>query len=229
MDPKLAPLAPIGRMDVFRQVLDQLIVYIDQNGLQPGDRLPGDRELVAALQVSRPLVQQALKVLEGLGRITIQQGLGTFVADNGLHVAASELIRGLKPDQDLSSQLLEARQLVDAQVIRAAYQNNSAELLDELQRVLEQRSVELAQEPAEASLNLGFEAAFGRFCGNPVLTRLQTLLHHAWLQVQIDAVEQLVDRFALHREHQAILQALQEHDLDQALELFSAHMRGLTP
>jgi GntR family transcriptional repressor for pyruvate dehydrogenase complex len=229
MDSKLAPLAPIGRMDVFRQVLDQLIAYIDQNGLQPGDRLPGDRELVAALQVSRPLVQQALKVLEGLGRVTIQQGLGTFVADNGLHVAATELLRGLKPEQELSAQVLEARELVDEQVIRAAYHNNSAGLLEELNRVLEERSAELALEPDEGSFNLGFEATFGRFCGNPVLGRLQTLLHHAWLQVQIDAAIQLVDRYALHHDHQQILESLQRNDLDNALDLFHAHMRGLRP
>jgi DNA-binding FadR family transcriptional regulator len=168
-------------------------------------------------------------VLEGLGRVTIHQGLGTFVADNGLHVAASELLRGLKPDQELTSQLLLARQLIDEQAIRAAYQNNRAELMEELQRVLEQRSVELAQEPDEASLNLGFEATFGRFCGNPVLSRLQTLLHHAWLQVQIDADVQLADRFALHREHQQILESLQRNDLDNALRLFNTHMRGLRP
>jgi GntR family transcriptional regulator, transcriptional repressor for pyruvate dehydrogenase complex len=229
MAPKLAPLAPIGRMDVFRQVLAQLVAYIDNNGLQPGDRLPGDRELVAALQVSRPLVQQALKVLEGLGRVTIQQGLGTFVADNGLNVAASELLRGLEPGQGLSSQVLLARQLVDEQVIRAAYQNNSAKLIDELRQVLEHRSAELAQEPDEASLSLGFEATFGRFCDNPVLSRLQTLLHHAWLQVQIDEIVQLADRFALHRQHQEILESLQRNDLDKALDLFNKHMRGLRP
>ena len=222
-------LTPIGRMEIFRQVLDQLSAYIDENDLQPGDRLPGDRTLVATLHVSRPVVQQALKVLEGLGRVTIVHGLGTFVADNGHRVAAGELLRGLTNDPALPSQVLAVRELVDTAVIRAAYEHDRPGVIRELRRVLEDRGQQLTAEPDEASLDLDFESVFGRFCNNPVLARLQTIAHHAWLETQISADGALPDRFGLHHDHEAILEALEREDLDEALRLFSLHMRELRP
>ncbi|MGH3359992.1 MAG: FadR/GntR family transcriptional regulator [Nocardioidaceae bacterium] len=227
MEPRSRGLVPIERMQVFRQVLDEITAYIDDNDLQPGDRLPGDRDFVSALKVSRPLVQQALKVLEGLGRVTIVHGLGTFVADEADQVLASALTRGINDGDALTSQLLRARELIDREVIRCAYQHGDDGLIDELQRILDERQSELADEPEEASLDLDFEAAFGRFCGNEVLGRLQSMLHHAWLQTQIDEDIPLADRFALHHEHGEILEALKEGDMDAALELFEKHVRQI--
>ena len=229
MTDRSAALAPIERIDLFRQVLDRLVAYIDENELKPGDRLPGDRELVAMLQVSRPIVQQALKVLEGLGRVRIHQGLGTFVADNGLYVAASELIRGVPHDGGLAGHLLRARRLVEEQVLRAAYSQHRDALIDELSKIVEGRLLGLDDEPEEASLDLQFEAAFGRLCDNPVLSRLQVVLHHAWLQLQIDEATPLADRLSLHAQHQAILGRLVADDIDGATELFAMHLNNLDP
>lgn len=229
MPDRPAALAPIERTDLFRQVLDRIVAYIDDNQLKPGDRLPGDRELVATLQVSRPVIQQALKVLEGLGRVRIHQGQGTFVADNGLQVAASELIRGLPSDGDLAGHLLRTRRFVEEEVIRLAYSQHRNALIDELSEIVEGRLLGLDDEPEEASLDLHFEAAFGKFCDNPVLSRLQAVLHHAWLQVQIDEATPLADRLSLHAEHQAILGRLTADDIDGAIELFVTHLNNLDP
>jgi GntR family transcriptional repressor for pyruvate dehydrogenase complex len=229
MDAPNPSLVPIQRMDLFRQVLDRLVALIDQSGLQPGDRLPSDRDLAAALQVSRPLVRQALKVLEGLGRVRAQQGSGTFVADNGTRVAAGELVRGLESRGDLRAQLLVARSLVDTRVIEEATRTGGAPLVAALRGMLDERSAELAEETVAGSLDLGFEATFGRFCTNVILRRLQAILHDAWLETQIVADEPLRDRFALHKEHEAIFDRVEQGDIEGAVVLFDAHLRNLAP
>lgn len=220
-------LAPVQRMDLFRQVLDQLVAFIDHSGLQPGDRLPSDRDLAAALHVSRPLVRQALKVLEGLGRVTAQQGSGTYVADNGIRVAANELMRGLEPSADVRAQLLVGRLIIDTRVMREGFRDGGTPLIEALRRALDERRAELAEGPDEASLDLGFEAIFGHFCQNLVLSRLQRILHDAWLESQMAGREQLPDRFALHQEHEAIFDHIQRGDIDGAVTTFQAHLRGL--
>ncbi len=48
--------------------------------LQPEERLPAERELVNALQVSRSTVREAMCALESLGLIRSRLGEGTFVA-----------------------------------------------------------------------------------------------------------------------------------------------------
>lgn len=49
--------------------------------LSSGDRLPGERELAERLEISRPVLRDALKELENRGLIVSRHGGGTYVAD----------------------------------------------------------------------------------------------------------------------------------------------------
>ncbi|WP_193597175.1 GntR family transcriptional regulator [Microbacterium sp. YJN-G] len=61
--------------------LRQLIVdSIEQDGLQPGDPLPGEHRLCEQYGVSRTVVRQALAQLEHEGLVERVKGKGTFVA-----------------------------------------------------------------------------------------------------------------------------------------------------
>src|SRR5262245_4932952 len=159
-------LVAIERMDVFREVLHRIDQHIESNHLKPGDRLPSDRELAAALQVSRPLVRQAIKVLESLGRVTAQQGSGTYVQAASHRVAVRELIRGLAFDRNLLRQVLPARIAIELAVLRAAFERRTPANLGLLSRALDQREDQLSDDVQEASLDLTFEATLGRICGN---------------------------------------------------------------
>ncbi|WP_417675773.1 FCD domain-containing protein [Roseibium sp.] len=69
---------PIRTADAVVQQIEELIL----NGvLRPGDRLPPERELASEIDVSRPVLREALKLLEERGLLTSRQGGGTFVAD----------------------------------------------------------------------------------------------------------------------------------------------------
>ncbi|MGH7921222.1 MAG: FadR/GntR family transcriptional regulator [Candidatus Dormibacteraceae bacterium] len=222
-------LRAIGRMDLFKEVLRRIEAHIEERGLQAGDRLPSDRELAAALQVSRPLVRQALKVLEGLGRVVAYQGSGTFVADGAHQVAVTELTRGLAFDPDLLRDLVPARRAVDLEVLRSAFSVRGPETLAVLQRALAERTehLESGDTEPEEGLDLSFEAALGRVCGNEVLHRFQALVHDVWLQAQIAVATAPEDRFRLHREHEAVFRAFEAGELDAALELMARHLEGL--
>jgi GntR family transcriptional repressor for pyruvate dehydrogenase complex len=65
-------IVPIKRVDVYGSVLAQLNALISESGMKPGDRLPSERELVERLRVSRVLVREALRALEGMGKIEIR-------------------------------------------------------------------------------------------------------------------------------------------------------------
>jgi GntR family transcriptional repressor for pyruvate dehydrogenase complex len=220
-------IAAIQRMDVFREVVHRIEQHIDANHLQPGDRLPSDRDLAAALEVSRPLVRQALKALESLGRVSAQQGSGTYVQDAGHRVAVRELTRGISFDRDLIERTLPARIAIEVEVLRAAFERRTPETLASLSRALDERERHLPEDPQEAGLDLGFEAALGRACGNEVLRRLQALVHDVWLQAQMGAGIAPGDPSALHREHRAIFEAFEGGDLQQALDRMADHLRSL--
>ena len=222
-------LVAIQRMDVFREVVRRIEQHIETNHLRPGDRLPSDRDLAAALEVSRPLVRQALKALESLGRVSAQQGSGTYVQDAGHRVAVRELTRGIGFDRDLLHQTLPARVAIDLEVLRAAFERRTPETLASLRHAIDERERERQQpdDPQEAGLDLGFEAALGHACGNEVLRRLQALVHDVWLQSQMAAGIAPGDPSALHRDHRAIFEAFERGDLQQAERRLSDHLRSL--
>lgn len=219
-----ASLVPIRRLDLFRAVLQRIDDYIAGNDLKPGDRLPSDRDLAATLGVSRPLVRQAIKVLEGLGRVSAQQGSGTYVRDARHRVALQELTRGLVVDAALLRQVMPVRIAIEVEVLRAAFERRTPETLAELRRELEERERHLAEDPQEAGLDLTFEAALGRCCGNEVLRRLQALVHDIWLEAQIGVGVTPDDPPSLHQEHRWVFEAFERGDLEEAVNRLRAHL-----
>jgi GntR family transcriptional repressor for pyruvate dehydrogenase complex len=67
------------RDSLTAQVLRALSTRIESGDLQPGDRLPPERELMEQFRVSRTVVREAIASLRSSGRIDTQQGRGAFI------------------------------------------------------------------------------------------------------------------------------------------------------
>ncbi|RUV80073.1 FadR family transcriptional regulator, partial [Mesorhizobium sp. M1A.F.Ca.IN.020.32.1.1] len=73
-----ATLAPLPSVDRVQQVIAALADYIQHSGLKPGDRLPAERELMAALAVGRSTVREVLSHFQALGVVEARKGSGTY-------------------------------------------------------------------------------------------------------------------------------------------------------
>jgi GntR family transcriptional repressor for pyruvate dehydrogenase complex len=60
------------------EVVHQIEILVLEGILRVGDRLPGERELAKQFDVSRPILREALKVLESRGLLNTQHGGGTL-------------------------------------------------------------------------------------------------------------------------------------------------------
>jgi GntR family transcriptional regulator len=65
---------------MYDQLRQLIIDHIEDDGLQPGDPLPGEHRLCEQYGVSRTVVRQALAHLEHEGMVERVKGKGTFVA-----------------------------------------------------------------------------------------------------------------------------------------------------
>lgn len=65
----------------YAQLKDLMLADITARGLEAGDRIPTERELCEAYDVSRTVVRQTLLELERAGTISREKGRGTFLAD----------------------------------------------------------------------------------------------------------------------------------------------------
>ena len=75
--------APVQSQTAFEETLERLGTAIKLGLLQPGDRLPAERELCRQLGISRSTLRQALTALVQSGHLHAARGRsgGTFVAD----------------------------------------------------------------------------------------------------------------------------------------------------
>ena len=76
-----AEFEAVRRTKVYEQVAEQMQRMIRDGLLQPGDKLPPERELAEMLQVSRGSLRDAIRTLELMGLVEPRQGEGTVVRD----------------------------------------------------------------------------------------------------------------------------------------------------
>src|SRR4051812_49660109 len=81
---------PAQRVRSFDHIVGQIRDAISSGGIQPGERLPSERDLGVAFGVSRTTLREALRALEAQGVIEIRTGSrgGAFVAESGSDLLA---------------------------------------------------------------------------------------------------------------------------------------------
>lgn len=65
---------------LYVQIAEHLIGQIESGQLEPGSRLPSERELCEILSVQRDTVRQALAMLEDQGLVNRRHGSGTYIS-----------------------------------------------------------------------------------------------------------------------------------------------------
>ena len=79
-----AKLTRGGGVSLWRQIVQSLETEIGSGAHPPGTRLPTEAELSARFAVNRHTVRRAMEELEGKGLIRVEQGRGSFVAEDVL-------------------------------------------------------------------------------------------------------------------------------------------------
>lgn len=211
--------APVGwlRMGssepLFQRVAGQIQHYIIGNGLKPGERLPGERELCEALGVSRASVREALRSLQASGMVLVRHGKGVFVAkpDEGqqaLHRFAQLREVGLE-------ELFAMREVLEVPAAGWAATSATNEQLrelaatfDELQRAVGDHRVSKELQAMDAKLHL----QIAEFASNRFLTMTQTVLQEM-LNRSMETTLTIAGRPARSvREHAEIVDALLARD-----------------
>ncbi len=217
-------LVPLRKVEVYRQVIAEIEAFIDRNHLVPGDRLPSDRDLATMLGASRVSVRQALKVLEGLGRIDAQHGSGTYVREPGFTAAIHDLTRDLAYDRTLANQIVPIHRAIELSVLEAAFAQRNEQTIAHVRGALERRRGELASDPEVGSLEFSFETSLGEICGNPLLRRMQALVQEIFVRAWAASGEVPGDKHTLFQEHVGVFERFAEGDLLGSLARFREHL-----
>src|SRR5512143_2157498 len=126
------------RRRIRADVADQLRDAILDGRFRAGQKLPPERELADEFQVNRTSLREAIKVLEGLGLVTVRQGDGATVQpliDASLDILAPMIFHSGRIDTDLLLELAEVITPLLFEMARLAIERQRPAQLTALRRL----------------------------------------------------------------------------------------------
>jgi GntR family transcriptional regulator, transcriptional repressor for pyruvate dehydrogenase complex len=220
-----SPFRPIQGPKASAEVIDQITAAISSGRFLSGSRLPNIDELARSMDVSRPTVGDALRMLAKAGVIETRRGNsgGVLVTST---IIPPRLLRVSRPRAAHSlSSLVEARRAVEMELALLACARATEEDFAEMDRsiVMLKRSVDDPRGWVQAN-NL-FHYAVGRAARSPVLAEFQheviremTVLLDGWNAEYYAGADRVIGM------HENTLHALRSRDPARVREAMVDHL-----
>jgi GntR family transcriptional regulator, transcriptional repressor for pyruvate dehydrogenase complex len=225
-EPELFSPVSLGR--VSQVIVDQIRVLIHEGKLNPGDRLPSERELCNRFGVSRVTVREALRVLEAGGLVTIRVGAhgGAFVTtptNSRLGEGLADLLR-LSPLT--AAQVTEARMVFELGIVPIVVERATEEDIAELREICERQKVALKDGTHSLTLSTEFHTKVAACTHNPAIEMLVESFHGPMLMSLREAKTRapLMGRKGAS-EHAKFVDAVAAGDVEAATEIMRTHLQ----
>lgn len=217
------PIAKRPKEDVTVKLIAVFKQLIAEGTLEPGGRLPAERELAESFGVSRSSLRQALKVLEIMGVISQRVGDGTYL-NKGADAILREPMEFLILLDGISfHELMEARLLVEPELAARAALRASEEDIAEIGREL--RAMEAAKDDHARFVthDLLFHQAIFHAAGNRVTSLMFSVIHKS-LEKLITITSQVVEPDHTLTLHRRIYQAIRKRDQEESRRRTTEHL-----
>jgi GntR family transcriptional repressor for pyruvate dehydrogenase complex len=219
-------LKPVESRRLYQQIADQIRDLIENGRFEVGSRLPPERDLAQRLGVSRPSLREALIALDVEGRVEVRSGSGVYVS----HAPVDKPPRKTAALGESPSQLMEARSVIEGEVVVLACARITDELLKRLRELFKGMETELARRRTPLDLDKQFHLTLAEMTGNAVLARLVGDLfdeRHSPISTKIRSrFESARTWKAALKEHEAILRAIEARDPIAAQAAMRAHLKA---
>lgn len=218
------PMSESGH-PVVEQALDHIRRAIEKRALQPGDRLPPERELAQQLRMSRATVRSAIGYLAAMGVLKIRHGVGTYVAEGPPEIGRSSFVmmgalHGFQPWQMFETRIILEGSLAALAAERGT-EGDFAALAEEVAELYA-----TCDDPQEYLIHdVQFHRLIARASGNPILGGLMETVVTALYDARRKTVEYAVDLRESAEIHREIYRAVRSRQAARARELMEKHLR----
>ena len=215
--------APVASPSTFEATVSRLGRAIRLGVLEPGARLPPERELAEQLCISRSTLRQALRTLTETGHLTAQRGRsgGTFVAADPPMSAG-----GREQELHRWRELLDRRTAIELGAVQLAAERAGADRLAPLADHSSQMRDAFDDWRTFRRADVLFHICIAEASGSPWLVEAMTEVHGEFSEL-LDLVPH--PRAVLEHstdQHDQIVRAFGSGDADAVLRLMRDHVRG---
>jgi DNA-binding FadR family transcriptional regulator len=215
------------------RIAEEMKDWIVIRGLKPGDRLPGERELIDRFQASKGTIREALRVLEtqGLVRSRTGPGGGTFVEALSESRAMELLGNYFFFQNPTIGDIYALRRILEPELAAGiAGKLGAADFkrLEQTMQIYVEPPQDLEEERRQRHAELDFHSILVDYCDNPVLAFmcrfLQSLLRDLTVCKRIYDVPNPDLRESGLSYQVRLLRALRREDAAAAREIMFEHM-----
>ncbi len=163
-------------------LVEQILKQVKSGTLEPGARMPSQRELAQQFDVGLGTVRESIKILNAMGYLEVVRGKGTYIArelpsdtqsDSRFHKALEAVSL---------AELMQTREIVECGAARVAAELGDPERVARLKEVLEALRNAARDNQVFYPVDFDFHIALAEATGNEVIAEIVKLLvdkaHH---------------------------------------------------
>lgn len=210
---------PVRRTKIYEEVAARIRRLISEGRLGPGDKLPPERELAAALRVSRTSVRDAIRTLEATGLLEPRQGHGTVIRELSAAGVVASISSALRVGPDLVADVMACRKMIEPTLARHAALRATPEEMLQLEAVLAGQAAHVEEG--------AFHGLIASAARNRVALMVVELLMHLLRDGSEQALRVRGRAQQLLRGRRLIMEAVRRRDGDAAELAMLAHLEQI--
>ena len=209
------------------KVAELLLETIHARGLEPGSRLPSERELGEQFGVSRTVIREAVRALAARGIIDVRTGSGLRVSAVDASTVSESMGLYLRSRDSLDyPKVHEVRAMLEIQTAGLTAERATDEDIVELTEICDRMEAELDDVEAASLHDVEFHRAIARATHNELYLVLLDSLGQALIEIRRENIAAGSGPDALDS-HRAILQAIAARDPEQARAEMLSHLENV--
>jgi len=221
-------LKPIKRVRLYENAVEQIQSLVLRNRYKPGDRLPPERSLAEQLNISRPSLREALRILSFMGLIEIKVGDGIYVKEVSflpyIESVNLSISSRLQMERDSFIKLWQVRKILEVGMVDLVAKRITEPFLKNLWHCIEEMEKNIDDQNAFISSGLRFHRLIAEAGQNEILILIWDTLG--------DLIRRSHDKiYRISRSpkrsltaHRRIYLALKRRNIQEAVEAMKKHM-----
>ncbi|MCI8817934.1 MAG: FadR family transcriptional regulator [Oscillibacter sp.] len=196
------------------RVADYLIKWINEHGLQPGDKIPTELELTQILGMGRSSVREALTILKSRNIVEVRRGCGTFLCQAPGAVEDPLGLNFVKDRAKLAMDWGTVRLIIEPAIAELAAIHATEEDIQRITYWDNRVDQDIANADAHLKSDIEFHRALSDACNNVVISKLMPIIIEG-IQQFMSATNNSSSQLARSLHHR-IRDAISAHDAAEA-------------
>ena len=216
----------LTKTDLVEHVANIIANWITNHDLQPGDKLPSEKELQNHFGVGRTVVREAISRLRGKNIIAGSQGKGNFVVDEPVETLFSRIRLLYGNDIDKLPYLWEFREILEVRIAGLAAKrrtsqdiHNMKSALADMQKAVEEKRMGIDEDDR-------FHYYVTKAAHNPIIEQVMIDLSAMIEPSKRIDLERPFRPLETCREISSIFDAINAGDPERSMEAMALHVHN---